>query len=716
MVLGSNLSSPSGPLTSGRDVRYNVPRSSLPVDDQQRMQQYNQMLSGRNIQQSSMSVPGALSGADRGVRMLPGGNGMGMMCGMSRGMPISRPGFQGMASSPMLNSGSMLSSSMVGMPSPVNMHSGAGPGQVNSMLRPREALHMIRPGHNPEHQRQMMVPEHQMQATQGNSQVIPPFNGLSSAFTNQTSPPVQPYAGHSQQQHQMSPQQSHALGSPHHPHIQGPNHATGPQHTAYAIRMAKERQLQHRYMQQQQQQQQQFAASNALMPHVPPQPQLPISSSLQNSSQIQPQTSSQSVSLSPVTPPSPMTPLSSQHQQKHLPQHGLSRNPGASGLTNQMGKQRQRQPQQQQFQQSGRHHPQQRQQVQAQQQAKLLKGIGRGNMLVHQNLSIDPSHLNGLSMPPGSQAPEKGEQIMHLMQGQGLYSGSGLNPVQPSKPQVPSQSSNHPQLQQKLLSGSVPPSSKQLQQMPSHSDNSTQGQAPLVPSGHTLSASHQAGPSAVVASNHHQQLQPQPQPHQKQVNQSQSSVQRMLQQNRQVNSELQNKSQTDISPQADQQAVTSVSQVSSSTVMSQGCIDSANVVPVVSSAIAAQWKESEPTYDSNLPNSAAQVGSIGGLPVSSSAGSEPLPPISQGLGARQLSGSLPSHGLNVGAQWQPQLPLQQSPTAPPPSQQQYQPQEQQQEQQSPQHLPQPPQSQQQTQLLQAGQGSLYMRPTNSKLE
>ncbi|KAM3683854.1 hypothetical protein ACJW31_12G180600 [Castanea mollissima] len=691
MVLGSNLSSPSGPLTSGRDARYNVPRSSLPVDEQQRMQQYNQMLSGRNIQQSSMPVPGALSGADRGVRMLPGGNGMGMMCGMSRGMPISRPGFQGMASSPMLNSGPMLSSSMVGMPSPVNMHSGAGPGQVNSMLRPREALHMIRPGHNPEHQRQMMVPELQMQVTQGNSQVIPPYNGLSSAFSNQTSPPVQPYAGHSQQPHQMSPQQSHALGSPHHPHIQGPNHATGPQHTALAIRMAKERhqlqqqqQQQHRYMQQQQQQQQQqqFAGSNALMPHVSPQPQLPISSSLQNSSQIQPQTSSQSVSLSPGAPSSPVTPLSSQHQQKHhLPQHGLSRNPGASGLTNQMGKQRQRLPQQQQFQQSGRHHPQQRQQVQAQQQAKHLKG--RGNMLV----SIDPSHLNGLSMPPGSQAPEKGEQIVHLMQAQGLYSGSGLNPVQPSKPQVPSQSSNHPQLQQKLLSGSVPPSSKQPQQMPSHSDNSTQGQAPLVPSGHTLSASHQAGPSAVVASNHHQQLQPQPHPHQKQVNQSQSSVQRMLQQNRQVNSELQNKSQTDIS-QADQQAMNSVS----------------------------QWKESEPAYDSNLPNSAAQVGSIGGLPVSSSAGSEPLPAIGQGLGPRQLSGSLPSHGLNVGAQWQPQLPLQQSPTPPPPSQQQYQPQEQQQEQQSTQHLPPPTQSQQQTQLLQAGQGSMYMRPTNSKLE
>uniref|UniRef100_A0A2N9I759 Myb-like domain-containing protein n=1 Tax=Fagus sylvatica TaxID=28930 RepID=A0A2N9I759_FAGSY len=694
VVLGSNLSSPSVPLTSGRDARYNVPRTSLPVDEQQRMQQYNQMLSGRNIQQSSMSVPGALSGADRGVRILPGGNGMGMMCGMNRSMPISRPGFPGMASSPMLNSGSMLSSSMVGMPSPVNMHSGAGSGQVNSMLRPREGLHMIRPGHNPEHQRQMMVPELQMQVTQGNSQVIPPFNGLSSAFSNQTSPPVQPYAGHSQQQHQMSPQQPHALGSPHHPHIQGPNHGTGSQQQAYAIRLAKERHLQ----------QQRHSHSHN------------IPSSLQNSSQIQSQTSSQPVSLSPVTPSSPMTPLSSQHQQKHhLPQHGLSRNPGASGLTNQMGKQRQRQPQQQQFQQSGRHHPQQRQQAQAQQQAKLLKGIGRGNMLVHQNLAIDPSHLNGLSMPPGSQAPEKGEQIMHLMQGQGLYPGSGLNPVQPSKPPVPSQSSNHPQLQQKVLSGPAPPSAKQLQQMPSHSDSSTQGQTPPVPSGHTLSASHQAGPSAVVASNHQLQPQPQPQPHQKQINQSQSSVQRMLQQNRQVNSELQNKSQTEIA-QADQPAVTTTSQVSSSTVMPQGCVDSANMVPVVSSAIAAQWKESEPAYDSNLPNSAAQVGSIGALPVSSSAGSESLPPISQGLGPRQLSGSLPSHGLSVGAQWQPQLPLQQSPTPQPPSQQQYQPQEQQQqEQQSPQHHPPQQQSQQQTQLLQAGQGS-FACPCNSSVQ
>lgn len=97
------------------------------------------------MQPSNLStVSGALPGAECGVRMLSGGNGMGVMCGMNRSMPITRPGFQGMGSSSMMNSGSMLSSSMTGMPSPVNMHSGAGSGQGNPMLRPREAMHMMR--------------------------------------------------------------------------------------------------------------------------------------------------------------------------------------------------------------------------------------------------------------------------------------------------------------------------------------------------------------------------------------------------------------------------------------------------------------------------------------------------------------------------------------------------------------------------------------------
>ncbi|KAM5563088.1 hypothetical protein ABKV19_018000 [Rosa sericea] len=715
MVLGSNLSSPSGPLSATvRDGRYGGPRASaLPVEEQQRMQHYNQMLSGRNIQQPSLSVPGALpGGTDRGVRMVPGANGMGMMCGMNRST-MSRPGFQGMASSSMLNTGSMLSSSMVGIPSPVNMHSGAGSGPGNLMLRPREG-HMMRPAHNPDHQRQLMAPELQMQVTQGNGQGIAPFNGLSSGFPSQTTPSgAQMYPGHSQQQHQLSPQQSHALGSPHHPHLQGPNHVTGSQQQAYAMR----RQLhQQRFLQQQQQQQ--FASSNSLVPHVQPQAQLPISSTLQNSSQIQSQSSPHPASMSPSTPSSPMAPVSSQHQQKHhLPPHGMSRNPGASGLTNQIGKQRQR-PQQHHLQQSGRHHPQQRPFGQSQQQAKLSKGMGRGNPMVHQNLSIDPtnisidpSHLNGLSMPPGSQALEKGEQIMQLMQGQAAYSGSGVNPVT-SKPLVP-QSSNNSPMQQKLHSSSATSSTKQLQQKPSHSDNSTQGQAPAVPSGHAISASHQSVSPAIVSSNH-QQLQPQQQ-QQKQANQTQPYVQR-VQQNRQVNSELPSKPQNDLAS-AEEQPVNSTSLVGSSMAIPQSSIDSSNVVPV-SSGIT-QWKSSEAVYDSNLPNSTAQEGSLGSPSPTNSSGNEPVSPFSQGLGPRQLSGNFASHGHVAGAQWQQKQLLQKSPSLPPPSQQLYEQQEQQQqqEQESPQHqLPLPQQSQQQMQHLPAGQGGLYMMPSNSKSE
>lgn len=127
-----------GSLCYCRDGRYSVPRTSLTVDEQQRMQHYNQMLSNRSLQQSNLPVSGALSGSDR-VRMLPGGNPVGMMSGMNRNMPLARPGFQAMSSSSMMNSSSMLSSGMVGMPNP-----GSSSGQGNSMMRSREGLHMMR--------------------------------------------------------------------------------------------------------------------------------------------------------------------------------------------------------------------------------------------------------------------------------------------------------------------------------------------------------------------------------------------------------------------------------------------------------------------------------------------------------------------------------------------------------------------------------------------
>ncbi|KAB2075397.1 hypothetical protein ES319_A07G218400v1 [Gossypium barbadense] len=705
-VLGSNLSSPSVTLdASVRDGRFGVPRTSLPADEQHRVQQHNPVLSGRNVQQSNLTLPGAVSGSDRGVRMLAGGNGVGMMCGINRDMPMSRPGFQGMVSSTMLNSGSMLSSNLVGMPSPGNMHSGPGSGQGNSTLRPRDTIHMMQPGHSPENQRQMVVPEHQLRV-QENSRGIAAFNGLTSAYPNQsTPPPVQSYPGH--------PQKSQGLNNS----LQGSN---GSQQQAYAMRLAKERQRQQQQQQQQQshmhRQHQKFAVSNTLKPHVRPQTQLPVSS-LQSSSQIQSPASTQALSLSPLTPSTPITPMSLHQQQKnHLVPRGLGRSsrPGASGLNNQIGQQQQRQLQQQQFQQSGRYHPQQWQQTQSQQQAKLLKGAGRGNMQVHQNLSVDPSPLNGLSMATSNQAAEKGEQMMHLMQRQGLYSGSVMSPVQPSKPPVSSQSMNHSQPQKKLLSGAAPPSTKHLQQMAAHSDNSSQVQVSTAPSVHTQSAVHQSVLPAAMGLNR-QHLQLQSQSHKKQVNQSQPTVKRMIQQNQQVNSDPSSKSQAEPA-QADQQPMSNASLMGTATSMAmpQAAIDSADNVSVVSPSVGHQGKPSESVCDLGLPNVATQVGPMGSPPHPNSARSDLLPSVSQGLGKRQLSGSLPSNGSTDGSQWPQQPQIQQSSTSPP-SQQPYQ-QLQNQHSLLPQQQPLQQQSQQQTLHLQAVQGSLYHRPSNSKLE
>ncbi|MBA0605662.1 hypothetical protein Godav_018214 [Gossypium davidsonii] len=534
-VLGSNLSSPSATLdASVRDGRFSVPRTSLPADEQHRVQQHNPVLSGRNVQQSKLTLPGAISGSDRGVLMLAGGNGVGMMCGINRNMPMSRPGFQGMVSSTMLNSGSMLSSNLVGMPSPGNMHSGPGSGQGNSTLRPRDTIHMMQPGHSPENQRQMVVPELQLHV-QENSQGIAAFNGLTSAYPNQsTPPPVQSYPGH--------PQKSHGLNNS----LQGSN---GSQQQAYAMRLAKERQ---RQQQQQQshmhQQHQKFAVSNALKPHVRPQTQLPVSS-LQSSSQIQSPASTQAVSLSPLTPSTPITPI----------------------------------------------------------------------------------------MASSNQAAEKGEQMMHLMQGQGLYSGSVMSPVQPSKPPVSSQSMNHSQPQKKLLSGAVPPSTKYLQQMAAHSDNSSQVQVSTAPSGHTQSDVHQSVLPAAMGTNC-QHLQLQSQSHKKQVNQSQPTVKRMIQQNEQVDFDPSSKSQAEPA-QADQQPMSNASLMGTATSMAmpQAAIDSADNVSVVSPSVGPQWKPSESVCDLGLPNVATQVGSMGSPPHPNSAHSDSLPSVSQGLGKRQLS-------------------------------------------------------------------------------
>lgn len=281
-----------------------------------------------------------------------------------------------------------------------------------------------------------------MQASHGNSHGIAPFGGLGSSLSNQTTPASVPsYPLHHQQLHPMSNQQSHVLNNSHHPQLRGPNLASNAQHQAFAIRIAKERHIQQQRLLQQHQQQQ-FAASNTLMAHVSGQPQLTVSSP-QNSSQSQ--TSSPQVSLMSS---SSISPVSQNPQKHHIPPH-VGRNPrGGSGLTNQVGKQRQRQSQQQQLQQSGRQHPQQRHQSQVHPQSHLQ----------HQKQS-GSSHI---SHRPLSQ--------------QVLYSGPTTSPKQHQQTRTHSENSN-----QNHLSPVAGPTSTSSQAIPPNQQQRQQSQPQLHP-------------------------------------------------------------------------------------------------------------------------------------------------------------------------------------------------------------------------------------------
>ncbi|KAI3960659.1 hypothetical protein MKX01_003833 [Papaver californicum] len=690
MALGNSLPSPSA--AHNASTRFGGQRQSLPMDEQQRMH-YSHMLSGRNLQHSGLSVPGSLAGSDRGVRTVPGSNSMGMMPGINRGTPTPRPGFLGVGPPSMLNmvsSGSMHPAIAVGMPNSVNMHNGSVSGQGASMMRPRDTMHMIRPGQNPDDQRQMMMQELQLQqVSQGNSQGLPAFNGLSSGFSNQTAPlpgqtfPVQ----HLQQQQQ---QQSHVPSI--HPQLQGSN--------PFVLRIAKDRQVQQqRFMHQQQQQQ--FSPTNTALSHGQPQSsQHPISTSLQNSSQIQQQASSlpSSNSQLPLTSSSSMSPVTSQPQSKHhLPPQGLGRSQSTAGsLPSQILKQRQRQQQQQQqqqqnFQQTSRHLTSQRQQSQSHQQPKFIKGMGRGSTSVmHQNHSADPSsHVNGLASPPGNQVHEKGEQNMHhLLQNQGLFSGS--NSIQSNNSLVPPQSTNQSLSQQKLFSRSPPSSlSKQLPQVSSHSDlKNNQGQPPSVTSGHS------ALPPVAMGSGQQQQR---------------PNIHRILQpHNRQMNSDPHTQCVVEQQP-------------SNSRPHIGGTESSNNCMPVLSSASggATQWKGTS-EYNSGMAKSINHLPGVGDpSPLTSTTETEPSTPSSSGqdLIHEQFSGSTTTPTHSAGTQWQPHLQQQQrqqsgqQPTAqslsPPPSPPPPPPPPLLQKQQPPQPHPQPQQQ------LQAGQSGLYAKPSNS---
>jgi hypothetical protein len=118
--------------------KYGVPRLSSLRGDEQPKIQYNQVINGRNFQQSGSSVPGVFStGVDHSDRTMPGAQ----MAGLNRVMPaakagapkISPPG--GLA----VSSGNSVPNSWQGVPGPVNFHPGgiSGPGTI---LRPRDPV------------------------------------------------------------------------------------------------------------------------------------------------------------------------------------------------------------------------------------------------------------------------------------------------------------------------------------------------------------------------------------------------------------------------------------------------------------------------------------------------------------------------------------------------------------------------------------------------
>lgn len=563
-VLGSSLQSPSVMNAPSRDAqRYGVPRpTSLQGDEQQRIQ-YNHMLNGRSLQQPGVSVPGVLPpGVDRGVRMVSGANGMGIMTGLNRGPPIVRPGFPRLVPPGMLNmvsSGNILSNNGQGMQNTVNAH----PGPGNRMLRPRDPVQMLRPGQNLEEHRQMMVQEFQMQVSQGNSQAVH-FSGA--PFSNAgTSSPVQSFPVQQSQTHQM-PQQSRMFGNTHHSHIRGANQPS-PQHQAYAMRMMS-------------QQQHPLSA-------VP---------TLQNGSQMQQQTAGSAVPSS-----------QSQHKKQHPAQNpqdsSVLLNQPANNTTSHKQKK-------QQGQQQSRQNQQQRNQ--GSQQAKLMKSLGRGNIM-QQSLPVDATQASGISATSKNQVSDK-----NLVQQSPAYFAG-------NKGSIPSvvQTGNQP----KIYPAHIPQSPIQSPDL--GNQVSMQGSP-----NQTLLASQQ------VPLHSSSQLQQQQQRH---LNTSHSNIHRMMmQQNRHMNSDA--RIELPVEQVQHNQVIASTS-IARST-------DSGS--PGVSSL---QQRKQESSHDPTAITSASQLASS---PQDTFLGNETsLSASNQGLLQRQMSGGVPIHGHGLAAQRQQQQARQQ---------------------------------------------------------
>ena len=406
-----------------------------------------------------------------------------------------------------------------------------------------------------------------MQVSQGNSQAV---HFSSTPFSNAgTSSPV-----HQSQPRQM-PQQMHMFGNTQHSHIRGANQSS-PQHQAYA-QLAKERHIQQCMMPQQQHS---LSAAGA----VP---------AVQNGSQMQLQSAVSAV------------PSSHSHHKKQNP----AQNPqDSSVLPNQPANSISHKQKKQQAQQQSRQNQQQRNQ--GSQQAKLMKSLGRGNMM-QQNSPVDailpsPSGINATS---NNQVSDKNM----VQQGPAYFAGD--------KGSIPSVS--QPGNQPKVYAAHVPQSPIQS------SDIGGQGSIQGSPN-QTLLAPHQApihSPS---------QLATQQQQQQRLMNPSHNNIQRLtVQQNRHMNTDGR------LGLPVDQ---VQPNQVIPSTSIARST-DSGS--PGVSSV---QQRTQESSQDPTAVTSTSQLASS---PQDTFIANEALLSASnQGMLQRQMSGGVPTHGHVIGAQRQ----------------------------------------------------------------
>ncbi|XP_057842837.2 chromatin modification-related protein EAF1 B isoform X2 [Cryptomeria japonica] len=478
LPLGGNLVASSSGLNvagASRDMqRFSSGRPiSVKMDEQQqRMQQYNQLIAARNLQTPGVSMSASLpmglpNSNDRGVRMLPGGNAAGLMPVLNRGMPLPRPGYPAIGPPGIMSLGSsginnILPCNGVGLSTTGTVTSGAISGQGNLIPRSRDSMQMMRPSQSPEDQRQMLMQELQIQPAQGNGQAAAPYSTLNGSFSNQmASSPTQNYTGQ-HQQHQMPQGHSNLQNS----QLQNASHSQ-----AYMLQLQRQRLMQ----------QQHYVSNGSQLPQSqphPPQAKHAISTVPNNAHQqhslpqhvLQQQhtgAQQQSKTQSPPTlqhqspqqsGPSAMNTSvlqSAQKRQPSLPQTQGQNYQGAgqSNLLQQNQMQKQHQQRQQQLKHQAQPQQQQKSQLQQgqqqQQQNRVSKGLERGGMIM-QNISADISQVNGPQGPvPGNQHPEK-DQMVQLVPGQRVFHGPGS--LQPGKQLIQSAMSG----QQGQVPGQIP--------------------------------------------------------------------------------------------------------------------------------------------------------------------------------------------------------------------------------------------------------------------